>query len=119
MRTTQGNKQVPQISFRNSPYSRKYVLIRLTLHHWQPCILQFYDITKDVPQINTGSLGLQVTVAVAKFSNIVIGYSVPIAASWLSRFLVCENFWKNKLLVMSQNCEMQGCQRYGRQSQAD
>ena len=46
MRTTWGNKEVPQTFFYNSPYSRKYELIRLTPYHWQPCTLQFFDITK-------------------------------------------------------------------------
>ena len=48
LRTTRGNKELPQTFFHYSPYSQKYVLIRLTLYHWQPCILQFCDITKGV-----------------------------------------------------------------------
>ena len=32
--------------FHNSPYLRKYVLIRLTSYRWQPYISQFGDITK-------------------------------------------------------------------------
>ena len=47
MRTTWGNKEVPQTFFHNYPYSQKYHLIRLTPYHWQlqPCISQFCDIT--------------------------------------------------------------------------
>ena len=34
--------------FHNSLYSQKYDLIRLTPNHWQPCILQFYDVAKRI-----------------------------------------------------------------------
>ena len=54
---------MPQTFFHNSPYLQKYVLIRLILYHWQ--LLQFCDITKDILQISTGSLGQQVSVAEA------------------------------------------------------
>ena len=46
MRTTCGNEEVPQTFFLYTPCLRKYTLIRLTSYHWQPCILQFCDITK-------------------------------------------------------------------------
>ena len=58
MRTTWGNIQVPQIFFHDSPYSRKYDLIRVTPYHWHPCISQFCNITKGLLQNSTGSLGL-------------------------------------------------------------
>ena len=48
MRTTLGNKEVPQTFFHNSFYSRKYNLIRLTPNHCQPCILQICDILKGI-----------------------------------------------------------------------
>ena len=48
MRTTSGNKDVPQTFFHNLLYSQKYHLIRLTLHHWQPRISQFCDITEGI-----------------------------------------------------------------------
>ena len=67
---------MPQTFFHNSLYLEKDVLIRLTPYHRQPGILQFCDNTKGVPLISTGSLGLQVPVAVAKFSDLVIGYSL-------------------------------------------
>ena len=41
MRATWGNKQAPQTFFNNFLYSRKYPLVRLTQHHWKPCIPQF------------------------------------------------------------------------------
>ena len=37
---------MPQTFFLNFFYSQKDDLIRLTTYHWQPCILQFCDITK-------------------------------------------------------------------------
>ena len=46
MRTTSGNEEVPQTFFHNSLYLQKYDLIHWTSYHWQPCILQFCDITK-------------------------------------------------------------------------
>ena len=48
MRSTWGNKEVPQTFSPNTPYSRKYVLICCTPRHWQPCVSQFCDITKGV-----------------------------------------------------------------------
>ena len=48
VRTTWSNKEMPRTFFQNLPYLRNYVLIRLTLYHWQPCISQFCDITKGV-----------------------------------------------------------------------
>ena len=45
--------------------------MRLTANHWQPRILQFCDITKGLLYISTGGLGLQVPVAVTKFSDLV------------------------------------------------
>ena len=84
MRTTRGNKEVPQTFFNNSPYLRKYVSIRLTPYHLQPSISQFCDITKDLLLISTGSLSLQVTVAVAKFSDLVTGYSLLPAGNRVS-----------------------------------
>ena len=48
MKTTCGNKKVPQTFFHYSLYSQKYHLIRLIPHHWQLCILQFCDITKGI-----------------------------------------------------------------------
>ena len=75
MRTTRGNKEVPQTFFHISHSSRKIILIRLTPYHWQPCISQFCDISKGLLYISTGSLGLQVLVAGAKFSDLVIGYT--------------------------------------------
>ena len=38
VRTTSGNKEVPQTFFHHSPHLRKCILIRFTLNHWQPCI---------------------------------------------------------------------------------
>ena len=67
---------MPQTFFPQFPYSRKYDLICLTPYHWQPCISQFCGITKGAQLISTDSLGLQVPVAVAKFSDLVIGYSL-------------------------------------------
>ena len=46
-RITLDNQEVPQTFFYNSHYSWKYDVIRLTPYHWQPCISQFGDITKD------------------------------------------------------------------------
>ena len=58
---------MPATFFYNSPYSRKYDLIRLTLYHWQPCILKLGDNPKKAHwQISSGGLAL-VPVAVAKF----------------------------------------------------
>ena len=71
METTLGDKEMPQTFFHNFPYSQKYDLICLTSHHWQPCISQFCDISQRVLYISTGSLGRQVPVAVAKFSDLV------------------------------------------------
>ena len=48
MRTTCSNKQVPQTFFHNYFNMQQYDLICLTTYHWQPCILQFCDITKGV-----------------------------------------------------------------------
>ena len=48
IRTTWGDKEVPQTFFHNSLYLRKYDLIRLTPYHWQTCISQFCDITKSI-----------------------------------------------------------------------
>ena len=47
-RTTLGIKEVPQTFFHKTLYFRKFDLIRLTPHHWQPCISQFCDITKSI-----------------------------------------------------------------------
>ena len=56
-----------------------YTLVRLTPYHWQPRVSQFCDITKGVLWINTGSLGIKIAVALAKFADLVIGYSlVPV-----------------------------------------
>ena len=71
-----------QSFFLNSLYPQKFVLIHLTMYHWQPCILQFCDITKNLLQINTSSQGLLAPVAVAKFLDLVIGNSVFTATSW-------------------------------------
>ena len=73
MRANWGNEEVPQTFFHNSPYSRKYVLIRLTL---PLAILQFAILWrhKSPSVISTGNLGLQLPVAIAKFSDLVIGY---------------------------------------------
>ena len=46
MRTNWGNKEVPQIFFHDSFYSRKNDLIRLNPYHWQTYIWQFCDMTK-------------------------------------------------------------------------
>ena len=62
--------------FPRFPLFAKNVLIRDTLYHWQPCILQFCGITKDILQSSTCSLGLYVSRVVAKFSDLVIGYSL-------------------------------------------
>ena len=43
MRTTWGNKDVPQTFFHYFLYSQKYNLFRLTPYHWQLCISQFCD----------------------------------------------------------------------------
>ena len=66
---------MPQTFFHDSPYSRKYVLLRLPPYHWQTCISQFCDIKKDLYllSISTGCQGLQVPEAAAKFSDLVIG----------------------------------------------
>ena len=65
MRTTWGNEAVSQTFFHNSPYSRKYDFIGLTPYHWQPCILQFCDITTSQKtycwSVLIGSLGLLAT----------------------------------------------------------
>ena len=37
-----------QTFLHNTPHSGKYYLIRVTPHHWQPCISQFCDITKSL-----------------------------------------------------------------------
>ena len=43
-----GNKETgPQAIFHKFFYLQKYDLICLNPHYWQPCILQFCDITKD------------------------------------------------------------------------
>ena len=60
IRTTWGNKEVPQIFLHNSLYLQKYDLIRLTLYHWQPFVSQYCDTTKGLLPVNTGSLGRQV-----------------------------------------------------------
>ena len=76
MRTTTGNKEVPLTFFYNSPCSRKYVLIRLAPYPKQHSISQFCDITKRLLYIRrptAGSLGLQVSVEVAKFLGLVVG----------------------------------------------
>ena len=67
---------MPQTFSHNFPFGRKYVLIRLTQYHWQLCISQFCVIAKGELNISTGSLGLQVPVAIAKFWNLFIGYSL-------------------------------------------
>ena len=46
MRTTCDNKEVPQTFSKNSPYSRKYDLIRMTPYHWQTYILLFVTLQK-------------------------------------------------------------------------
>ena len=86
-RTRRGNKDVPQTFFHNSSCSRKYVLIRLTPYHWQICILQFCDMTKGLSWISTGSLGLQIPVAVAKFSKVTHCYQLVIAFLGVREFL--------------------------------
>ena len=48
MRTIWSNKEVPQTFFHNSLYFRESDLTRLIPYHWQPCILQLCDITKDI-----------------------------------------------------------------------
>ena len=48
MRYTRGNEEMRLTLFHNSPYSRKYVLIRLTPYHWQPCVSQFCDVAKGI-----------------------------------------------------------------------
>ena len=63
-------------SFSTIPLFGKSILMRLTLYHWQPCILQFSGITKDILQRSTGSLGLHVFGVVAKLLNLVLGYSL-------------------------------------------
>ena len=67
---------MPQTFLHNSPYLRKYVLIRLTPYLWQPSISQFCNATKGVQKISTGSLDLLVPVALARFSDLVTGYSL-------------------------------------------
>ena len=67
---------MPQTFLHNSPYLQKNVFFRLTLYHWQPCTLQLCDITKDVLWISTGSVGLHVSGVVAKFSDLIISYSL-------------------------------------------
>ena len=42
---------MPQTFFHNSPYSRKYVLIRLTLYHRQPAFRNF--VTSQIHDITT------------------------------------------------------------------
>ena len=54
----------------------KNALICLTLYHRQPQILQFCGITKDILQRSTGSLGPHVLGIVAKFSDLILGYSL-------------------------------------------
>ena len=71
---------MPQTFFCNFPYFRNYDLIRLISCHWQPCILRFCILTNSLFSINT-SLGLQVPVAIAKFSGLVISYSLPPAGN--------------------------------------
>ena len=61
------------------------VLIRLTPHHWQSCISQVCDITKNKLYINTGSLGLKFPVAQAKFSDLVVGHSLLPGGNFVSR----------------------------------
>ena len=39
---------MPQTFFYNFLFLQTYDLIRLTPHHWQPCISQFCDITKGI-----------------------------------------------------------------------
>ena len=65
---------MPQTFFHNSPCLQRSDLIYLILYDWQPCISLFCDITKGALWISTGCLGLQVPVAVSKFSDLVIGY---------------------------------------------
>ena len=48
MKITWGNKEVPQTFFHNLLYLQKYNLMRMTLYHWQSCILQFCNITKAI-----------------------------------------------------------------------
>ena len=62
--------------FSTIPLIRKNVLIRLTVYHWQPCILQSCGITKDILCSSTGSLGLHASRVVAKFSDLVIDNSL-------------------------------------------
>ena len=84
MRTSWGNKELkikdrPQTFFYNSEFSF-FAKIRFNPFDSVPLatlLLQFCDITKGVLKINTGSLGLQVSVTIAKFSDLVIGYSLP------------------------------------------
>ena len=45
-KTTWDNKEVLQNFFHYFTYSRKYGLIRFTLHPWQPWISRFCDVTK-------------------------------------------------------------------------
>ena len=73
-----------QTFFHNFPFSQKYVLIRLALYHCQTRILQFCYITKGLLHISTGSLDVQVPGAVAKFSDLVIGYSLQPVGSRVS-----------------------------------
>ena len=65
----------------------KNVLICLTQYHRQLCILQFCDITKDVLQSSTGSLGLHISGVAAKFSDLIIGYSLLPDGNRVSEFL--------------------------------
>ena len=48
MKTTRGNKKLPQTFFQNFFYLGKYDLILLTSYHWQTCISQFWNITKGI-----------------------------------------------------------------------
>ena len=59
IRTAWGNTEVPQTFFNNFPYSRKYVLIRLTPYHLQPTFHNFVTSQKAYCRSGTGSLGLE------------------------------------------------------------
>ena len=52
--------------FQRFPLVTQNVLIRLTLCHWQPYILQLCDI---ITKISTSSIRLHVSGVVAKFSD--------------------------------------------------
>ena len=100
-----------QTFFHNFLCSRKYDLIHLTSYHGQPCILQFCDITKGITlqkfsrtkkrDIPTGSSEY----AISKSENLVTA-----TGTFRPGLPVLIN---SRPFVMSQNCEMLGCEWYG------